>query len=318
MATLPGTMSAGAAPLGRAAFVSRSCPVCGSSRETRVFAEANIAPDALDGFAFASRKLPENMHHRIVACEECDVLYSSPVPTREFLETAYRDASFDASEESRLASLTYGRFLPRLARTLPDRRGALDIGTGDGAFLERLLEQGFSDVVGVEPSAAPVAVAAPAVKGLIRQGPFRAADFETGRFALVTCFQTMEHVDDPLGLCRETHRLLKSGGAIFLVCHDHRALSARLMGLRSPIFDIEHLQLFSPKSIRRTLERAGFSDVKVQPVVNRYPLHYWAKLAPVPMSIKAALLRKLKTARLGQTLLAAPVGNIAAIGYKRS
>jgi hypothetical protein len=90
------------------------------------------------------------------------------------------------------------------------------------------------------------------------------------------------------------------------------------MGLRSPIFDIEHLQLFSPKSIRRTLERAGFSDVKVQPVVNRYPLHYWAKLAPVPMSIKAALLRKLKTARLGQTLLAAPVGNIAAIGYKRS
>jgi SAM-dependent methyltransferase len=296
--------------------VSRSCPVCGSNRETRVFAEASVVPDSLSSFAFASRKLPENLHHRIVACEECDLLYSSPVPTREFLEEAYREASFDASEESRLASLTYARILTSIARSLADRRGALDIGTGDGAFLQRLLENGFTDVVGVEPSAAPVAIADPRVRDLIRVGPFRASDFESERFRLVTCFQTMEHVDDPLGLCRDAHRLLRSGGAIFLVTHNHRSLSARLMGLTSPIFDIEHLQLFSPTSLRRTLERAGFTGVEVRTVVNRYPLHYWAKLAPLPSSMKAGVLRRLTSAALGRVLLAAPVGNIAAIGYK--
>ncbi len=281
-------------------------------------AEASVAPDALNGFAFSSRKLPENMHHRIVECEECDLLYSSPVPTREFLETAYRDASFDASEESRLASLTYGGFLDRIARSLPDRVGAIDIGTGDGAFLERLIEHGFTDVVGVEPSAAPVALAAANVKGLIRLGPFRASAFADASFRLITCFQTMEHVDDPLGLCRDAHRLLKERGAIFLVCHNHRALSAKLMGLKSPIFDIEHLQLFSPESIRKTLREAGFAAVEVHTVVNRYPVHYWAKLAPLPTAMKARLLRKLKTASIGQMLFAAPVGNIAAIGYKRA
>ena len=104
------------------ALVARSCPICGSNRETRVFAEASAVPETLTSFAFASRKVPENLHHRIVECEECDVLYSSPVPTREFLEAAYRDASFDASEESRLASVTYGRFLPRIARSLSDKR----------------------------------------------------------------------------------------------------------------------------------------------------------------------------------------------------
>ena len=217
---------------GRGTLVARSCPICGSNRETRIFAEASVAPEALDGFAFSSRKLPENMHHRIVECEECDLLYSSPVPTREFLETAYRDASFDASEESRLASMTYGGFLDRIARSLPDRVGAIDIGTGDGAFLERLVEHGFTDVVGVEPSAAPVALAAASVKGLIRLGPFRASAFADASFRLITCFQTMEHVDDPLGLCRDARRLLKERGAIFLVCHDRRALSAKLMGLK--------------------------------------------------------------------------------------
>jgi 2-polyprenyl-3-methyl-5-hydroxy-6-metoxy-1,4-benzoquinol methylase len=298
-------------------LVARSCPVCGSAREDRVFAEANVTATALDGFAFSSRKVPEHMHHRIVMCEACDVLYSSPVPTREFLETAYREASFDASDESRFASATYASFLPRIARSLPDRIGALDIGTGDGAFLAELLAHGFSDVVGVEPSAAPVAQAAPRVKELIRVGPFDASGFGAGRFRLVTCFQTMEHVGDPLGLCRDAHGLLKDQGALFLVCHDYRALSARLMGLKSPIFDIEHLQLFSRASIRRTLEAAGFARVEVHTVVNRYPVHYWTKLAPFPKSMKAGLLRALKARAIGRAMLSAPVGNIAAIGYKR-
>jgi SAM-dependent methyltransferase len=303
--------------LASAALVSRSCPVCGSSSTARIFAEASFAPDALDNFAFSSRKIPEYMHYRIVACPSCDLLYSSPIPTRAFLETAYEQAAFDASDESTFASVTYGQFLRKLIPRLPDRVGALDIGTGDGAFLQRLIEEGFTEVVGVEPSAAPVAQAAPSVRNLIRQRPFRTADFGDLRFRLVTCFQTMEHIDDPLGLCREAYSLLKDRGAIFLVCHNHRALSARLMGLKSPIFDIEHLQLFSPKSIRDTLERAGFHDVEVHTVVNRYPIHYWAKLAPLPSALKGPLLRNLKQGALGRTLLSVPVGNMAAIGYKR-
>ena len=126
----------------------------------------------------------------------------------------------------------------------------------------------------------------------------------------------MEHVDDPLGLCRAARGLLKERGALLLVCHNHRALSARLMGLKSPIFDIEHLQIFSPKSIRKALERAGFAGIEVHTVVNRYPIHYWAKLAPLPRVWKAALLRHLKTTFIGRLPISFPVGNIAAIAHK--
>jgi SAM-dependent methyltransferase len=294
---------------------ARSCPVCGSP-EARELAPATVDFSRLDGFAFASRKRPEYMHLRLVVCDTCDLLYSSPAPARARLEQAYQSASFDASEESRHAAATYAKFLPEICRGLPDRDGALDIGTGDGAFLTRLIDQGFSDVQGVEPSAAPVAAADPAIRQRIRHSPFRPEDFRAEQFRMVTCFQTIEHVFDPLQLCQEACRIIKPGGVLFIVCHNRRAVLARVLGRRSPIFDIEHLQLFSPVSVRRLLDRAGFRRVELRTVINRYPMSYWARLLPVPAELKDKLLATLASTGLGRSTIAAPVGNLAAIAWR--
>ncbi|HKO49896.1 MAG TPA: class I SAM-dependent methyltransferase [Polyangiaceae bacterium] len=296
-------------------LIARACPGCGAS-ESQPFADANIDPHALGAFAFASRKLPEYMHHALVVCRKCDLLYANPAPDRKSLEAAYRDAAFDASDESRYAGLTYASYLPRILARLSDRKGALDIGTGDGAFLLQLLQHGFTDVVGVEPSAAPVASAKPEVRSLIRHAAFRSADFAPESLRLVTCFQTIEHVYDPFALCRAALGLLRPGGALFMVCHNRRALLARALGMKSPIFDIEHLQLFSPQSVRALLARAGFSRVDVHTVVNRYPINYWARLSPIPAALKPRTLELLRSSGIGRFTLAAPVGNLAVIAYK--
>jgi SAM-dependent methyltransferase len=296
-------------------LATRACPGCDAT-ESEPFAAANVDPTLLDSFAFASRKLPEYMHHALVVCRSCDLLYANPAPDKRTLEAAYHDAAFDASDESHYASLTYAGFLPRICAKLSDREGALDIGTGDGAFLEQLLSHGFGGVLGVEPSAAPVASAKPEIRKLIRQAPFNVSDFSRESLRLVTCFQTIEHVYDPLALCRDAFELLRPGGALFIVCHNRRALLTRALGMKSPIFDIEHLQLFSPRSVRALLERAGFSRVEVRPIVNRYPINYWARLFPLPGGSKAHALRLLRKSGLGRFTLAAPVGNLAAIAYR--
>jgi SAM-dependent methyltransferase len=297
---------------------SRACPVCGSDHNSRVYADARFDPDKLDEFAFASRKLPEYMHYRLNECSRCDSLYCSPLPTREALHGAYAEAAFDSGEEARYASQSYAALLPGIERQLGDKRGALDIGTGDGAFLEQLEQHGFTDIVGVEPSAAPVAQAKPHIRERIRQAPFDAGEFQPGSFSLVSCFQTLEHVDDPQSLCRSAFSLLREGGALFVVSHNRRALSARLLGRKSPIFDIEHLQLFSPRSIRYALERAGFQDIEVHTVVNRYPLHYWLKLMPFPPALKSQALKRLNGTRLGKLPVQLAAGNFAAVAFKRS
>jgi SAM-dependent methyltransferase len=297
---------------------SRACPVCGSDHDCRVYADAHFDPDKLDEFAFASRKVPEYMHYRLNECRRCDSLYANPLPTRESLQQAYVEAAFDSGEEARYASLSYAEFLPAIVDRLGSLEAALDIGTGDGAFLEQLVPFGFRKLVGVEPSAAPVAQAKPGIRSLIRQAPFVASDFPKESFSLITCFQTLEHIDDPQGLCEQAYDLLHEGGALFVVSHNRRALSAKLLGRKSPIFDIEHLQLFSPRSLRYALERAGFDEVELHPVLNRYPLCYWLKLLPLPAPLKARTLERLKGSKLGKMPVKIAAGNFAAVAFKHS
>jgi SAM-dependent methyltransferase len=297
-------------------MLSRACPLCGSHDESHVYAEAHFDPQLYDSFAFASRKLPEYMHYRLVCCPQCDVLYASPLPSQEMLARAYREADFGSSLESRYAAQTYGRLLRRVRPHLSDHVGALDIGAGDGTFLRQLLDHGFQDVVGVEPSTAPIAAAEERVRPLLRQGLFRREDFAAERFSLISCFQTIEHVYDPGCLCRDVFALLKKGGAILLVMHNRRAFSAKVLGKRSPIFDIEHLQLFSPASARYLLESAGFRRVAVRAVFNRYPLNYWLKLFPLPKAAKQRLIGALDVLRIGRLPIALPAGNLMAVGYK--
>ena len=56
-----------------------------------------------------------------------------------------------------------------------------------------------------------------------------------------------------------------------IVCHDWRSRVNRALGRRSPIYDIEHVQLFSATSARELLERSGLADVRVRGIRNRYP-----------------------------------------------
>ena len=294
----------------------RPCPICGSSADSRPFAEANVNLDNLDAFAFASRKLPEYMHWRLAECGRCDLLYVDQAPSLDELAALYRDADFDSSIEARLASLTYAQFLRGIVTQLPDLAGAADIGTGDGAFLKELIAAGFRDVVGIEPSSAPIEAADPSVRPLIRHDIFRPGSFPNGSLSLITCFQTIEHLADPLTFCRDAHRALKAGGALFLIGHNRRAFSAKVLGRKSPIFDIEHMQLFSPASARNLLKAAGFTKIDVRPVYNRYPIRYWVRLFPFPTAMKSRLLGFLTTNSLGRLMVPLPAGNLAAIAYR--
>jgi 2-polyprenyl-3-methyl-5-hydroxy-6-metoxy-1,4-benzoquinol methylase len=296
-------------------FIPRVCPLCGGE-DAKVLVEATIDERKLTASAFASRKLPEYMHSRMVECNACGMLFANPVLRQEALAVAYKDASFDSGAESRLAAVTYRSLLEPYLDALPSRTSALDIGAGDGAFVEELLSLGFADVVGVEPSIAPIEAAKPAIRGYLRCGIFAAEQFAAGSFDLITCFQVIEHVWDPVKITSDALALLKPGGLFFIVAHDRRAFSARLMGTKSPIFDIEHLQLFDKPTGATLLRNAGFDSIKVTGVRNKYPVDYWIKLFPFPRIFKSAVRGLAETSGLGSVLLSLPAGNLAVAGQK--
>ncbi len=291
----------------------RPCPVCGSKDYSNVIASAVYNEARLNSLSFASRKPPDHMRHQMILCPVCDLMFASPAPSMEWLSAQYEKAGFDAGQESIFAAKSYARLLTEIVTLVPDMAGVLDIGAGDGAFLSELLSAGFVNVVGIEPSKEPVAQAREDIKPYLRQGFFENMDLVDNGLSLVTCFQTLEHVENPAMLCSKVFSSLKPGGIFYAVAHDHRALSAKLLGTNSPIFDIEHLQLLSKKSIIELLSRAGFEDINVRPHRNSYPLSYWLRLLPLPKVLKEAVC----TWAVGNIIISMNPGNLVVIGKKK-
>ena len=295
---------------------ARPCPVCGdSSINARHFLDERIDPSRLNEFSFASRKEPEFFNYSMVQCSTCDLVYVDRPPSQQALHHAYHQADYDSSEEANDAAAAYLRELaPVIARL--DRNAALEIGTGTGVLLEGLKERGFRDVVGVEPSTAAIDAAPSHRKAWIREGIFRESEYQPESFDLICCFMTLEHVHDPTAIAASVLRLLRPGGAFVTVTHDYRSTVNRVLGRRSPIIDVEHMQLFSSRSIAELFRRTGYTDVVVRPFANRYAASYWMRLMPLGRRVKHAMVRLLNALGLGGRKISINVGNMVTVGYR--
>lgn len=297
--------------------VERACPVC-HGRSHVPFADERIDSDRVGSLTYASRKPPEFMCLRLVRCTTCDLVYAPSPPTGDFLHAAYADADFDSAPEASAAARTYAGVLAPYVQGLAGRHAAVDVGAGSGPLLPWLQEQGFSPVIGIEPSRAAIDAASPAVRQLLREGVFSADMLEGESPSLICSFMTLEHLPDPGEFVATAHHLLEAGGALAVVVHDWRAPLNRLLGLRSPIIDVEHLQLFSPRSLRELLLRTGFERIEMRPIRNVYPLRYWLRLTPLPLPAKRLVLGLLERFKLADHNFAMNVGNMLAVGIKPS
>jgi len=296
----------------------RTCPVCQShSAQASIFMHENIDPSQISDFSFASRKTPEWMCHQLVRCHSCSLVYAPKPPSVDELAQAYHQAAYDSSEEANDAAKSYMQAISPVLRPLAQKDAALEIGTGTGIFLEHLLDSGFKEVVGVEPSMAAIEAAPKNRQAWIRYGIFREEEFAPESFDLICCFMTLEHVQDPMALTQAAYRLLRKGGAFVSVTHDYQSLVNRLLGKRSPIIDIEHMQLFSKQSTRTMFEYANLQDVQVTSFTNRYSLQYWLRLSPLPKILKSLLDPILNSTPLNEIRLGVNVGNIVTIGFRK-
>jgi len=279
--------------------------------------EENIDSSQISNFSFASRKTPEWMCHQLVRCHHCSLVFAPTPPSVDELAQAYHEAAYDSSEEANDAARSYmGAIAPALRRLL-QKKAALEIGTGTGIFLEHLVGAGFEQGIGVEPSMAAIEAAPQSRQAWIQHGIFREEDFAPESFDLICCFMTLEHVQDPMALTQSAHRLLRQGGAFVSVTHDYQSLVNRLLGKRSPIIDIEHMQLFSKQSTRAMFEGAKFEDVQVNSFTNRYSLQYWLRLSPIPKMVKSFLDPIFSGSLFKAIRLGVNVGNIVTIGFRK-
>jgi SAM-dependent methyltransferase len=306
-----------AATMQRAALHPTRCAICGTLDAASELYPASFDFAAFNPEVFSARRLPDRTHYRMVKCDTCGLIRSDPVVEAETLAQLYAGSSFTYDDEVPHLKRTYGRYLREaLAQLDGPRRRLLEVGCGNGFFLEEALNAGFAEVRGVEPSEAAVARASERVRSYIVCDMMRPGLFSPGEFDIVCIFQVLDHIADPTELLDECLTVLRPGGLILCLNHNSESISARLLGERSPIIDLEHTYLYSPATMRRIFAAHGFDVVSVSGVRNTYSLCYLLQLVPMPGAIKQRLLNGLRKTPLGDLSLSLPLGNLRLIGRK--
>jgi len=295
----------------------RPCPVCGE-RSYEHFADERMDQRKVSEFTYSSRKCPEFMCLRLVRCLECDLVYAPTPPNAEHLKEAYTQAAYDSSLEATAAARSYAKALrPHLA-SLAGRGAAVDVGAGSGPLLPWLVQSGFSPVIGIEPSQAAIDAAPQEIRPMLRLSMFSPELIADLSPSLLCSFMTLEHLGDPAEFVNSAYASLNPGGMLAVVVHNWRAPINRLLGRRSPIIDVEHLQLFSPKSLEKLFRSVGFADIRMNTIANAYPLRYWLRLTPLPVGVKNLCEKALACVKIANVHVPLRVGNILAVGVKPS
>jgi SAM-dependent methyltransferase len=148
------------------------------------------------------------------------------------------------------------------------------VGCFTGDFLELLQYRG-ADVYGLELQSQAVEIANRKLPGRIFQADLYGSDLAQMHFDVVTLMGVIEHVIDPMKLLDRAVKFLSPGGWIMLQTPNSASCLARLMrGLWPPYAPIEHIHLFSRKSLETALKRLGFQSVTFKSHVKTLPIVY--------------------------------------------
>lgn len=292
------------------------CAICDTENNATELYPASFDLQAFNAAVFSARRLPNGTHYRFVKCNACGLVRSDPIADCEVLAQLYAQSTFDYADEVANLRAIYGRYLASLSRFGAKKGALLEIGCGNGFFLEEALAQGYTTVRGVEPSAEAVAKAAPQVRPHILCDIMHPGLFDAEQFDVICMFQVFDHILDPAALLNESSRVLAPGGMILCLNHNVEAFSARILKERSPIVDIGHTYLYSPRTLSRMFTAHGFAVRHVGSVFNRYTVRYLAHLAPIPRVLKGAFLAFLKFTRVGRIRIFVPLGHLWLVAQK--
>jgi SAM-dependent methyltransferase len=239
-------------------FERAACNRCGSGDEDEVFRGS----DRL-------QRLPGIF--RVVRCRPCGLLRQNPRPTAETIGAYYPEtyepyspSLRDESNSLRRLDRWYGMAKRRRLIEKHQATGRiLDVGCATGNFLAEMKRTGRWQAVGIEPNE-PAALRARASNGLdVRTG--RLADLEAppASFDVVTLWNVVEHVHEPIDDLRRAVALLKPGGWLVLSLPNLDSLEVRLFGRGWCGWDLpRHLYFFSRATLGSALAGLDLTQVE--------------------------------------------------------
>ncbi|MEM7333744.1 MAG: class I SAM-dependent methyltransferase [Chloroflexota bacterium] len=233
---------------------------------------------------------------KLVKCKKCGLIYQNPQLSFEELKKHYPDdylpyrSEANESQQSMLDRISQNHGIQRQCQRVINKRPSagtiLDVGCATGYFLKAMAEKGWT-AKGVEPSAYASAYAREQLQLDVQTGVL--ADYQSEeKFDVITLWDVLEHVNDPLETLQQARQLLKPNGLIVISLPNPSGIEAALfgnywVGWERP----RHLFLFTPKLIQAYLEKTGYRFLTIESFNGRLSLtllslEFWLRDKKIP------------------------------------
>lgn len=212
-----------------------------------------------------------------VMCSSCGLVYLDPAPTPgslgEFYSTVYLTAEYrkidgasypDPRDEILQAFRVMEENVDFLEQFKAPPGKLLDVGCSHGAFMLEAECRGWT-AEGIEPFGAGARFCREKLRLNVKEGEFPAGGFEAESYDVITMWEVLEHLRDPVAAMKLAARITRPGGIILLTSPNAFSPAAMLLkerwiGWKPPT----HLVFFDYGTMKRLLRRTGWAPLKMK------------------------------------------------------
>ena len=206
--------------------------------------------------------LPKYSKDYLVQCQHCSFVFSHRIPSEEELNAYYKN--YGSGQHDAISPITIKRYHELLDEFEKYRSSntILDVGCGSGHFLVTAKERGWQ-VYGTEYPESLCEVCRK--KGLtIHRGVLNPANYPGISFDVITSFEVIEHINNPLEELAKFNQLLRSGGLLYCTTPNFNSIQRYQLG---PDFNIlcypEHISYYTKNTLSKVFQISGFKPLKV-------------------------------------------------------
>jgi SAM-dependent methyltransferase len=279
-------------------------------------------------------KLPDYLLGRtdvwaqLVKCRFCGLVYQNPRPTSAEMAVHYPPEyeSFATGPANKASwalrqAINYGNAKRIRIVTRYRRCGRLlDVGCAAGVFLNSMRAVGQWDVFGVEINAYAAELARERYQLNVRVGTLEQAAFPDDFFDVVTMWDVLEHLHEPLASLREIYRILKPDGLILVRVPNLDSRDASLFGRYWAGLDApRHLFVFNQHTLSALLQATGFRIRTLNSGIGAYTtfllsLRFWCAARTRPNGLCQSIIRFLYHPAM--RLLSGPIFYLRSLGLQ--
>ncbi|MCM8787050.1 MAG: class I SAM-dependent methyltransferase [Candidatus Omnitrophica bacterium] len=250
------------------------------------YLKCNLCESLRSKYLFSGKDwiLGGNENFNLTKCLDCGLVFLNPRPTN--FDEIYPCYYYKNYGEQKAGIRILESKKERKILKFKKEGRLLDVGCNKGFFLADMKKYNW-DVWGVDISSFSCEYAKKTFK---LENIFCAnildIEFEDNFFDVITLWQVIEHLEEPLEVLKKLNRFLKKEGFLLIECPNFSSFSAKIFKDKWQGLDLpRHFFQFNPKTLKKLLNKAGFEVKKID---------YFGNLIFNLVILRTSILRALK------------------------